>query len=98
MLLSLSFPLIRITCLTKYECRLQAEAGRLGIQICRKVFHDIDEAMAFDPQATAIFNCTGLGAMTLGGVQDMKMFAARVSAVLAHLASTTEDLNSCNCF
>lgn len=68
--------------LTRTAIRLQTETERLGVKIYRKVFHSIQEAMAFDPQATAIFNCTGLGAMTLGGVTDMKMFPARVRLYL----------------
>lgn len=63
------------------------EAERLGVKIYRKVFHSIQEAMASDPQANAIFNCTGLGAMTLGGVADMKMFPARVCHHLPQIQS-----------
>ena len=59
------------------DARLQAEAERQGIKIYRKIFHTIQEALSFDSQAV-VFNCTGIGSMTLGGVQDNTMFSARV--------------------
>lgn len=67
--------------------RLQAEAERLGIQIYRKIFYTIQEAFSFDPQAI-VFNCTGIGSMTLGGVEDNTMFSARVGRPLPTLATT----------
>jgi hypothetical protein len=30
------------------------------------------------PKATAVFNCTGLGARSLGGVKDEKVFPTKV--------------------
>lgn len=61
--------------------RLQFEASSRGIQIHRRVFNHIKEAFAQYPEASAVFNCTGLGALTLGGVEDEKIFSARVSAL-----------------
>lgn len=58
--------------------RLQSEAMRLGIEVHRRVFGHIKDAFRLYPQATAIFNCTGIGALTLGGVEDDKIFSARV--------------------
>lgn len=69
------------------ESRLQAEAERLGIQIYRKIFYTIQEAFSFDPQAI-VFNCTGIGSMTLGGVEDNTMFSARVGCTFAALVTT----------
>jgi D-amino-acid oxidase len=60
---------------------LQAECTRLGIEIHRRVFEHIDEALELYPGTTAVFNCTGLGALTLGGVEDKKMYSARVSTL-----------------
>lgn len=51
---------------------------RLGIEVHRRVFGHIKDAFRLYPQATAIFNCTGIGALTLGGVEDNKIFSARV--------------------
>lgn len=62
------------------RCRLQAECTRLGIEIHRRVFEHIDEAMDLYPETSAVVNCTGLGALTLGGVKDDKMYSARVSS------------------
>ena len=42
------------------------------------MFGHIRDAFKVYPDTTAIFNCTGLGALTLGGVEDHKMFYARV--------------------
>ncbi|RSM12378.1 hypothetical protein CEP52_002560 [Fusarium oligoseptatum] len=61
----------------KYLPWLQAEATRLGIDIHRRIFGHIKEAFDLYPNSTAVFNCTGLGALTLGGVEDTKMFPAR---------------------
>lgn len=61
------------------DYRLQAECARLGIEIHRRVFKHIDEALELYPEVDAVFNCTGLGALTLGGVEDQKMYPSRVS-------------------
>lgn len=58
--------------------RLQTEMTRLGIEVHRRVFSHINEAFRLYPDAKAVFNCTGLGSLTLGGVEDRKIFAARV--------------------
>lgn len=58
--------------------RLQAEATRLGIEVHRRVFAHIKEALRLYPEKTAVFNCTGIGALTLGGVEDKSIFSARV--------------------
>lgn len=62
-----------------FNNRLQAECARLGIEIHRRVFEHIDEALDSYPDMNAVFNCTGLGALTLGGVEDKSMYSARVS-------------------
>jgi len=45
------------------------------------VFNHIRDAFRAYPQTTAVFNCTGIGALTLGGVEDKKIFSARVRIV-----------------
>jgi D-amino-acid oxidase len=66
----------------RYLPWLQAECTRHGIHIYRKVFYSIREALDFAPKATTVFNCTGIGAMTLGGVCDQKMYPARGQILL----------------
>lgn len=58
--------------------RLQMEAQSRGIEIRRKIFTDIREVFALYPEAAAVFNCTGLGSITLGGVEDKMLYPARV--------------------
>lgn len=59
-------------------CRLQMEAQSRGIEIHRKIFTDIREVFNLYPEASAVFNCTGLGSFTLGGVEDKMLYPARV--------------------
>ncbi|KAL6399810.1 hypothetical protein AUP68_17218 [Ilyonectria robusta] len=66
----------------KYLPWLQSEAMRLGIEVHRRVFGHIKDAFRLYPQATTIFNCTGIGALTLGGVEDDKIFSARGQILL----------------
>ncbi|CAI6270362.1 unnamed protein product [Periconia digitata] len=66
----------------RYLPWLQTEATRLDIEIHRRIFGSIDDAFKRYPQATAVFNCTGLGAMTLGGVEDNTMYPARGQILL----------------
>ncbi|KAH3969704.1 hypothetical protein HBI56_060690 [Parastagonospora nodorum] len=66
----------------KYLPWLQTECTRLGIEVHRRVFDHIRDAFRAYPNTTAIFNCTGLGALTLGGVEDKKIFSARGQIVL----------------
>ncbi|SCO78582.1 uncharacterized protein FRV6_02795 [Fusarium oxysporum] len=66
----------------RYLPWLQTEAIRLKIEIHRRIFGHIDEAFQMYPQTTAVFNCTGLGAMSLGGVEDNTMFPARGQILL----------------
>ena len=59
--------------------RLQFEALKQGIHIHRAEYKHIEGVMKRFPEASTYFNCTGLGAFTLGGVEDQAVFAARVS-------------------
>ena len=73
----------RLTSVTKTDRwltrrRLQAEATRLGIEVHRRVFSHIRDSFRAYPRTTAVFNCTGIGALTLGGVEDEKVYSARV--------------------
>ncbi|KAL1875713.1 hypothetical protein VTK73DRAFT_9902 [Phialemonium thermophilum] len=66
----------------KYLPWLQTEATRLGIEIHRRIFTHVGDAFRLYPQAKAVFNCTGIGALTLGGVEDRKIFPARGQILL----------------
>jgi hypothetical protein len=52
--------------------RLQLEAIKHRIKFHRKTFSHIEEAFELCPNATAVFNYTGLGSLNLGGVEDKK--------------------------
>lgn len=54
------------------------EAAKAGITIHRRMFRDIKEAFVLYSQANVVFNCTGLGALILGGVEDKTVYSARV--------------------
>lgn len=54
------------------------EAHSRGIEVHRKIFTDIREVFSMYPKASAVFNCTGLGSLTLGGVEDQMLYPARV--------------------
>jgi hypothetical protein len=58
--------------------RLQGEAKRQGIEIRRGIFESLDELFTAFPSANAYFNCTGLGAYSLKGVQDKNVYPTRV--------------------
>lgn len=57
------------------------EAYSRGIEIRRKIFTNIREVFNLYPEASAVFNCTGLGSLTLGGVEDKMLYPARVCSL-----------------
>ncbi|KAE8324446.1 putative D-amino acid oxidase [Aspergillus sergii] len=66
----------------RYLPWLQMEAHSRGIEIHRKIFIDIREVFNLYPGASAVFNCTGLGSLTLGGVEDKMLYPARGQILL----------------
>ncbi|KAH8651222.1 FAD dependent oxidoreductase [Xylariales sp. PMI_506] len=52
-----------------------------GISVLRSTLNHIDDCKLF-PGVTAVFNCTGLGAYFLGGVEDKTMYPTRGQTVL----------------
>ncbi|KAH0148834.1 putative D-amino acid oxidase, partial [Aureobasidium melanogenum] len=62
--------------------RLQGEVKRQGIEIRRGMFDSIDELFTAFPSATAYFNCTGLGAYSLKGVEDKSVYPTRGQIML----------------
>ena len=60
------------------DTRLQAEALKKGIEICRTTIGDIRDVPARFPGVKAVFNCTGLGSYHLKGVEDKLLYPTRV--------------------
>lgn len=52
-----------------------------GVTIVKKHINHIDEA--FLDHTSVVFNCTGLGSLTLGGVEDKDVFPTRAQVVVA---------------
>ncbi|CAG9985016.1 unnamed protein product, partial [Clonostachys byssicola] len=61
----------------KYLPWLQAEAAKLGIELRRAIIDDLSEIPGQLPTTSAIFNCTGLGSLTLKGVEDQDVYPAK---------------------
>ncbi|KAH0341350.1 putative D-amino acid oxidase, partial [Aureobasidium melanogenum] len=67
---------------------LQGEVKRQGIEIRRGMFDSIDELFTAFPSATAYFNCTGLGAYSLKGVEDKSVYPTRGQIMLVESPKT----------
>lgn len=65
--------------------RMQSQALQKGIQIRRAIVTDINELFAQYPNATAYFNCSGLGSYSLKGVEDKSLYPTRVCPTLPFL-------------
>jgi D-amino-acid oxidase len=63
---------------------LLSQCLRNGVKVQRGTFSHLLDAVSVDPShpADLVVNCTGLGASTLGGVQDTLVVAARGQIVL----------------
>ncbi|KAH8892652.1 putative D-amino acid oxidase [Thozetella sp. PMI_491] len=61
---------------------LQGEARKRGIEMHRRTYIDIKELFDDYPEATAYFNCTGIGAAKLGGVQDAAVYPTKGQVLL----------------
>ncbi|KAF2813020.1 FAD dependent oxidoreductase [Mytilinidion resinicola] len=61
---------------------LQNEALKKGIKFVRRSYPHIDDVSRDFPQAAAVFNCTGLGSYSLGGVEDHDLYPTRGQVVL----------------
>ncbi|KAG9520260.1 putative D-amino acid oxidase, partial [Aureobasidium melanogenum] len=68
--------------------RLQGEVKRQGIEIRRGMFDSIDELFTAFPSANAYFNCTGLGAYSLKGVEDKSVYPTRGQIMLVQSPKT----------
>ncbi|KAK6002976.1 hypothetical protein QM012_000821 [Aureobasidium pullulans] len=67
---------------------LQGEVKRQGIEIRRGMFESINELFTAFPSATAYFNCTGLGAYSLKGVEDKSVYPTRGQIMLVESPKT----------
>ncbi|KAI4731199.1 putative D-amino acid oxidase [Aureobasidium sp. EXF-10728] len=67
---------------------LQGEAKRQGIEIRRGMFDSLDELFAAAPSVNAYFNCTGLGAYSLKGVEDKNVYPTRGQIMLVESPKT----------
>ncbi|KAI5306076.1 hypothetical protein KEM56_002302 [Ascosphaera pollenicola] len=65
-----------------YLSWLQGHLIRAEVSFVRKHYDHVDTLFADFPNATALFNCTGLGAKTLGGVNDAAVFPAKGQTIL----------------
>jgi hypothetical protein len=62
--------------------RLFASLIKRGVKVVRRSYDHVDALLSDFPNTNAIFNCTGLGARHLGGVEDTKVHPTKVSNVL----------------
>lgn len=53
-----------------------------NIRLIREHVEHIDDIARLCPETTAIFNCTGLGSFSLGGVKDKNIYPTRGQIVL----------------
>ncbi|KAI5246416.1 putative D-amino acid oxidase [Aureobasidium subglaciale] len=67
---------------------LQGEARRQGIEIRRGMFDSLDELFTLFPTASAYFNCSGLGAYSLKGVEDKNVYPTRGQIMLVESPKT----------
>ena len=54
--------------------------SQLGVKFIRKKLSNIEEAYDYDTEY--VFNCTGIGARSLGGINDEKVFPTRGQVVI----------------
>lgn len=64
--------------LTLMNPRLQTRLLKNGVQFIKRAYSHIDHVFDDFPDAAAVFNCTGLGARNLGGVEDKDVYPAKV--------------------
>ncbi|KAE8552664.1 hypothetical protein EYB25_004043 [Talaromyces marneffei] len=61
---------------------LFASLIKRGVKVVRRSYGHVDSLMSDFPNTTAIFNCTGLGARHLGGVEDTKVHPTKGQTIL----------------
>lgn len=73
------FPALK--CLLTYFSRLLAVCRSKGVKLVRQRIDHIDNVRV-SHGASAVFNCTGLGSYSLGGVEDKSMYPTRGQTIL----------------
>lgn len=74
----------------RFLVALQRWLASQGVTFRREVFLHI--AQAFGPSTQVVFNCTGLGARTLGGVRDHGVYATRGQVVVVKAEHVAENM------
>lgn len=67
--------------------RLQVQVLKVGIDLRRAQFDDINSLFESFPTAKTFFNCTGLGSYSLKGVEDHNVYPTKVRHQLLSLVS-----------
>lgn len=73
----------------KFLTYLQNYLAAQGVSFTKKRVTHISQA--FVPGAKAVFNCTGIGARTLGGVEDVAMYPTRGQVVVVKAPHINEN-------
>jgi D-amino-acid oxidase len=60
------------------------------VKVVRRSYDHVDTLRSDFPNTAAIFNCTGLGARHLGGVEDTKVHPTKVCKFLLLLPNTID--------
>lgn len=68
----------------RYLAHLSAKVRRAGVPIIRARVSSLDEAYSIAGRTTLVINATGLGARSLLGVEDDKVFPARGQTITVH--------------
>ncbi|RSL82439.1 hypothetical protein CEP51_005179 [Fusarium floridanum] len=61
----------------RYLLWLEDELKQLGVKIQQTVVDNVSDISETIPEVSAVFNCTGLGAFSLGGVQDKAVYPSK---------------------
>jgi hypothetical protein len=61
--------------------RLQIQALKAGITIRRDLYLSLESLFSAYPKTHHFVNCTGLGSLKIGGVEDKLLYPSRVSAI-----------------
>lgn len=60
---------------------MQSRLLEAEVTFVRRAYDHIDQVFDDFPNAVAVFNCTGLGAKKLGGIDDTKVYPIKVSSL-----------------
>ncbi|KAI0001561.1 FAD dependent oxidoreductase [Russula vinacea] len=72
---------------------LKSELESRGVTFVRRRVNSLDEACALAGERGAVINATGLGARSLFGVEDTKVYPVRGQTILVYSPNVTEAVN-----